>query len=660
MEKDNIIEALEYIDAASLNYSDWIAVGMALKAEGYPCSTWDDWSKNDKRYKPGECERKWEGFSGSATPVTGGTIIQMARANGYALSHFEGNMCLDWDDEIEYDGDETTIRKKNQTEQLIKYLEALFEPDDFVGIITNDSFQDQDGKWKPRRGMFDRTQKELVASLKRYPNDLGATIGDWHEEAGAWIRMNPLDGKGAKKENVTKYRFALVECDNIPLDEQKKAYEKFNLPIAAMVYSGGKSIHAIVHIDAEDKQKYIERVDFLYEFLKSKGLDFDIQNKDENRMSRLPGATRNGKEQTLIALNIGAVDYEDWIEGLKGEELNEDDISEMLKNPPPLAPEILEGLLRRGHKMLLSGASKSGKSFALIELSVCLSEGLSFLDFKCRKSKVVYINFEIDRPSSIKRFVDVYSALNIKNPTNNIIALNLRGKARPLKDLVPTLVKKYKGKGVDVFIIDPIYKVITGDENNASEMAEFCNQFDIICDQLGATVIYAHHHSKGTQGGKNAQDRSSGSGVFSRDPDAILDLTELPLDDEFRLKYLDPDSGDTAWEVECIAREFRKPKNRKCYFKYPLHVIGGDELRNMHPKGSIENARKSNPNNKDEGKDKAELIEDWFEINAMGRDEVSLEEIAKYADLNERTIRRYVEETDKLIVEKKMIRRVKK
>ena len=88
MEKDNIIEALEYIDAASLNYSDWIAVGMALKAEGYPCSIWDDWSKNDKRYKPGECERKWEGFSGSATPVTGGTIIQMARANGYALRIF--------------------------------------------------------------------------------------------------------------------------------------------------------------------------------------------------------------------------------------------------------------------------------------------------------------------------------------------------------------------------------------------------------------------------------------------------------------------------------------------------------------------------------------------------------------------------------------------
>lgn len=33
-------------------------------------------------------------------------------------------------------------------------------------------------------------------------------------------------------------------------------------------------------------------------------------------------------------------------------------------------------------------------------------------------------------------------------------------------------------------------------------MAQFCNQFDKICDQLNATIIYAHHHSKGSLVGK--------------------------------------------------------------------------------------------------------------------------------------------------------------
>lgn len=69
---NNILSALKAIDVATLSRADWIAVGMALKEEGYPCSIWDDWSRNDKRYHPGECERKWNSFHGSGTPVKGG------------------------------------------------------------------------------------------------------------------------------------------------------------------------------------------------------------------------------------------------------------------------------------------------------------------------------------------------------------------------------------------------------------------------------------------------------------------------------------------------------------------------------------------------------------------------------------------------------------
>ena len=53
-----LLSALEHIPVSSLDYSEWVAVGMALKAEGYPCSVWDDWSRNDQRYRPGECSRK--------------------------------------------------------------------------------------------------------------------------------------------------------------------------------------------------------------------------------------------------------------------------------------------------------------------------------------------------------------------------------------------------------------------------------------------------------------------------------------------------------------------------------------------------------------------------------------------------------------------------
>ena len=90
----------------------------------------------------------------------------------------------------------------------------------------------------------------------------------------------------------------------------------------------------------------------------------------------------------------------------------------------------------------------------------------------------------------------------------------------PLDKLVPKLIRKVQNQGFDAIIIDPIYKVITGDENNASDMGVFSNLFDKICNETGCAAIYCHHHSKGSQGFKRAMDRASGSGVFARDPDA--------------------------------------------------------------------------------------------------------------------------------------------
>ena len=65
----------------NMDYHDWIAVGMALKDHGCSCAVWDAWSRSAETYKQGECERKWNGFSGSG--VGFGTVVKMAtEANG--------------------------------------------------------------------------------------------------------------------------------------------------------------------------------------------------------------------------------------------------------------------------------------------------------------------------------------------------------------------------------------------------------------------------------------------------------------------------------------------------------------------------------------------------------------------------------------------------
>jgi hypothetical protein len=47
-----------------------------------------------------------------------------------------------------------------------------------------------------------------------------------------------------------------------------------------------------------------------------------------------------------------------------------------------------------------------------------------------------------------------------------------------------------------------------------------------VCVETGAALVFAHHFSKGNKANTDVLDRFSGSGVFGRDPDAIIALTE--------------------------------------------------------------------------------------------------------------------------------------
>ena len=649
--ESNILNALKYIEVATVSYSEWIAIGMSLKAEGYDWTIWDDWSKNDSRYKLGECERKWRSFNGSSTPITGGTIIQMAKEKGYTPHSFEGDGCLDWDSVIEYDGDGVVYEMSNvesPVKQLITYLKTLFNENDLVSYCTNDVWQDKDGKWMPSKGVLDRTAKELIASLEKHPDDIGATIGDWKEECGAWIRFNPVDGKGIKNENITRFEYALVESDDMPISEQDATYRRLELPIACLVSSGGKSIHAIVRINAKDYEEYRKRVDFLYDYLDKNGLKVDKQNRNPSRLSRMPGVTRNGNQQTLIETNIGRRDWDEWtdfVEGINDELPSLTYLADALKQPIVLPEELIGGVLRVGHKMIVSGSSKAGKSFLLMELALALASGSDWLGFNCKNSRVLYVNLEIDPASCINRFKTIIDAkgIDIKH-ADNITIWNLRGNALPMDKLVSKLIRRIKNQNYSAVIIDPIYKVITGDENNASEMGKFCNYFDKICSETGCSAIYCHHHSKGAQGQKKAQDRGSGSGVFARDPDAIIDLIQLDTTPEFVLKNA-ANENSTAWRVEGSLREFPNFKPVNCWFNYPIHVtdtIG--VLSSTFAEGSKDANLAKSGKRKQTPTSRKEEFDDAFNAVCMGEKTCKIKELAEFMGLSDRTIQIRIKE----------------
>ena len=640
----NLIEMIDYIEPSGLDYQEWCAVGMALQHEGYPVSVWENWSRRDPdRYHAGECERKWRTFRGCASPVTGGTIVQMAKEHGWAP---EKGRELAWDDTIQKDPaiivdshyiENLEIHEPKEwcpEKELITYIETLFGTDDIVGYVTRSWSKPDNDKKYPDKGCWDRTARQLIQSLSKCKGDIGSVLGDYDPEVGAWIRFNPLDGKGCKNENVTDFRYALVESDSMDLERQDAIIRELELPVACLVHSGNKSLHAIVRVDAANYAEYRKRVDYLYNVCQKNGLKTDNQNRNPSRLSRMPGVIRNGQKQFLIATNIGKTSWDEWHEWI--EKIHDDlpepeNMADVWDCLPRLAAPLIDGVLRQGHKMLVAGPSKAGKSFALIELSIAISEGRKWMGWQCAQGRVLYVNLELDEASCFHRFRDVYTSLGWRpDSLKNIDVWNLRGKSVPMDKLAPKLIRRAAKKNYIAVIIDPIYKVITGDENSADQMARFCNQFDLVCTELGCAVIYCHHHSKGGQGGKKSMDRASGSGVFARDPDALLDMIELELSDDVLKqeenkavcdvcrKYLDTHfkrqedlSQDslcssyqmlnycenklskeqwdclkglveaekvkvksyTAWRIEGTLREFPKFDPVNLWFRYPTHEV---------------------------------------------------------------------------------------
>lgn len=714
----DLLEALQYIDPSRLDYQEWVNIGMALKHEGYSAEDWERWSMDDNaRYHSGECIRKWESFHGSTSPVTGGTIVQMAKGFGWESESDTGHE-LDWDDVL--NRDEKVIVDKNWIEgkeivepsnwdprqELIRYLETLFDSTETVGFVTH-SFE-KDGKYMPSKGVYNRTAGKLIHELHKY-TDIRDVIGDYNEESGAWIRFNPLDGNGIKNENVTDFKYALVESDKIEIEKQNAVIRELELPVACLVHSGGKSLHAVVRVDAADYKEYRRRVDYLYNICNKNGLEIDSQNRNPSRLSRMPGIIRNGKKQFLVDTNIGKktwAEWHEWIESVNDDLPDTESLSDVWEELPQLSPPLIDGILRKGHKMLLAGPSKAGKSFSLIELCCAIAEGKDWIGWACAKGRVMYVNLELDRASCLHRFKDVYQALGWQ-PHNlgNIDIWNLRGKSIPMDKLAPKLIRRAVKKDYIAIIIDPIYKVITGDENSADQMANFCNQFDKVCTELGCAVIYCHHHSKGSQGGKRSMDRASGSGVFARDPDALIDLIELEITDgvlkfkedrascdaciRFLNMYIDnwedevsqdtkcsPSqmlafckkrlSGEqyrelekqinedkkkagasTAWRVEGTLREFPKFSPVNLWFDYPVHNKDNSGiLGDLHPDEERPQWKKAVENRKNSEEKKEErkrALETAYEALSING-EVTVKDLEEYWTLSKNAVKNRVKE----------------
>jgi len=346
--------------------------------------------------------------------------------------------------------------------------------------------------------------------------------------------INPMRDGGAKNDDVTAYRHVLVEFDQndkgerIPKEVQFGSIISSGLPVAAVIDSGNKSIHAWVRVDAPDAGEYKRRVDIIWDWFE--GLNLDKQNKNPSRLSRCPQGWRTvedePRQQQLLAVNVGAESWMEWESSNAPDGLPKIVAgAEFMATPRPEPPQIIGSVLHQGCKMIIGGASKARKSWTLIDMMLSVSSGGPWWGFSTQKGRALYINFELPDFAFQHRLKAIAEAKGITD-YSGFDLWNLRGFATDFSILIPKILTRIKDGRYTLIILDPIYKGLgKRDENKAGDIASLCNEIELLAVQSGAAVVFGAHYSKGNQAGKEAIDRIGGSGVFARDPDVILTMT---------------------------------------------------------------------------------------------------------------------------------------
>jgi AAA domain/CHC2 zinc finger len=210
------------------------------------------------------------------------------------------------------------------------------------------------------------------------------------------------------------------------------------------------------------------------------------------------------------------------------------DAAALLAQPIELPPDVLDGILHRGGKMVAAGASKTFKTWFLIDLAASVATGAEWFNgYPTKKGAVLFANFELPEPFFWHRVRTVCDERQLTIEPGMLHVWNLRGHILEWEKLQQQI---QSGTYV-LIILDPIYKLLLGrDENRAADIASLLNELEVLAVRSGAAVAFGAHYSKGNQAQKESIDRIGGSGVFGRDPDTILNFTRHEEEDCFTVE----------------------------------------------------------------------------------------------------------------------------
>lgn len=412
--------------------------------------------------------------------------------------------------------------------------------------------------------MFRENDLILIASLSKDDKDIirrsyavyefqTLLSDDFEIPSSAVVKINPVSNKTStgRIEDISAFRYVLIECDDVELEKQYSIFCDAIAPIEFMVHSGNRSIHCYCRVDAKNLEEYRYRAGKLAEYFIGLGLNVDRAVLHPAAYGRVAGSLRGEVPQCLYD-KPNRLDYETFEKQFLNSRLSQIYSFKQVKELVNFSKNetLIENLLKEKSTMVIAGEAKIGKTMLLLHLAVAFSTGGIWLNRQVRKRKCLFVNLEVEPTVIVDRIEDIARYAPIDE--DNLFMLNLRGCELHFEDLIKAIANN--ADGMDVVIVDPIYKLFAGDENSSKEVIRLVALIDEYFLRKNKTFIFSHHYNKNNT---SAINRVSGSSIFTRYPEAILGISKGKEKGEIKIEY--------------SLRAFESPYPEIYRFNYPCY-----------------------------------------------------------------------------------------
>jgi RecA-family ATPase len=379
----------------------------------------------------------------------------------------------------------------NPAGDLVRYLKATFRDGEQVRILPA-----LRGQGTARRA------SELIEAVRR---EGVAALGDLDREAGCWVIHNPTDGVGRTDANVTELRHVLVECDDLPAEQQRAIIEELRLPCAAVVDAGNKSVHAIVRIDAgTDAKLYADRVGKLYDTLEARGYPVDRKCGNAARLSRLPGVWRGDRRQWLISTNTGCASWGEWLDHLDGVKRRQHDVEALAALDVSSHDDsiIKPRFMTREGSWLIVASSGVGKSSLTMQHAMLFALGLPVFGLEparpLRSLVVQAENCELDLAEQVQGVVagERLDGQDVAEIRRNLVLMSEDSRCgAAFHEWLDRTISAHMP--IDLVWLDPLLAYLGCGVNEQEKVTVWLrNGLNPIIHRHGVAVVVLHHTGK--------------------------------------------------------------------------------------------------------------------------------------------------------------------